>query len=216
VAAFSACALAGGVAWAAIPGGDGTINGCYLKVTGTLRVIDTAKGQHCLSGLETPLSWSQQGPPGLPGAKGDTGPAGAKGDTGEPGSPGAKGDTGDTGPTGPQGPAGPGALWALVDSGGFREAGSSGITVTRVKTGEYRVVFPRAIAGCGMIVSATQYVGAGLIGVNTDARDVPDVSHVFFTVVGDLGAANALAVGEFDATSRALTDGPFTIAMLCS
>jgi hypothetical protein len=45
---------------------------------------------------------------------------------------------------------------------------------------------------------------------------VPDVSHAFFTVLKDIGTANSMAVGEFDATSQVLTDGPFTIEMLCS
>jgi Collagen triple helix repeat (20 copies) len=100
VAVCAACALAGGVALAAIPGGDGTIIGCYLKTTGTLRVIDPAEGQHCVGSLETAISWNQHGAPGLPGPKGDAGPAGPKGDTG------ATGATGDAGPQGSAGPAG--------------------------------------------------------------------------------------------------------------
>jgi hypothetical protein len=59
---------AGGVAMAAIPDGGGTIHGCYTSKGGLLRVIDTAKGQACLSG-EVPLSWSQTGPAGPTGRR---------------------------------------------------------------------------------------------------------------------------------------------------
>jgi hypothetical protein len=210
VAVCSACALAGGVALAAIPGGDGTINGCYLKVTGSLRVIDPAKGQHCVSGLETPISWNQHGAPGPTGPKGDAGPTGPKGDTG------AAGPQGPAGPAGPTGSAGTGALWALVRSDGQVQAGSTGVTATQIKTGEYRITFPQDVSHCGLSLSASQYAGAGIVGANPNAVDVPDVSHAFFTVLNDIGTANSMAVGEYDATSRALTDGPFTIEMLCS
>jgi hypothetical protein len=231
---------------AAIPGGDGTINGCYLKVTGTLRVIDPAKGQHCISGLETPITWNEHGAPGLTGPKGDVGPAGPKGDSGATGATGLIGPTGDAGPAGPKGdagatgatgdagpqgtagpqgsagpagpagPAGAGALWALVRSDGQVQAGSTGVTATQIKTGEYRITFPQDVSHCGLSLSASQYAGSGIVGVNPNAVDVPDVSHAFFTVLRDIGTANSMAVGEFDATSRALTDGPLTIEMLCN
>jgi hypothetical protein len=58
------------------------INGCYLKVGGVLRVIDTARGQKCLTSLEVPISWSQQGPRGDPGP---AGPPGANGSNGADG-----------------------------------------------------------------------------------------------------------------------------------
>jgi hypothetical protein len=50
----------------------------YANVGGFLRVIDPAKGQHCIAHLETPLSLNQTGPQGQPGA---TGSAGATGPT---------------------------------------------------------------------------------------------------------------------------------------
>jgi hypothetical protein len=76
-----------GIAVAAIPDGN-TISGCYSKITGALRVIDTAKGQKCFNFVEVPLAWNQVGP------KGDQGIQGIKGD---------KGDTGQRGPAGPGG-----------------------------------------------------------------------------------------------------------------
>jgi hypothetical protein len=65
-------ALAGGVAWATIPGDGGVIQGCYTKIGGILRVIDTAKGERCL-GIEVPISWNQKGLKGDPGANGAPG-----------------------------------------------------------------------------------------------------------------------------------------------
>ena len=67
--AVAASALAGGVAWATVPGDGGVIQGCYTKVGGILRVVDADKGQHCL-GIEAPIAWNQKGPKGDPGAAG--------------------------------------------------------------------------------------------------------------------------------------------------
>lgn len=50
--------VAGGIASAAIPGGGGTISGCYDKVSGKLRLVDADAGQQCKSG-ESPVSWQQ-------------------------------------------------------------------------------------------------------------------------------------------------------------
>ncbi len=114
------CALAGGVAWATIPeSGSTTINGCYQKIRGTLRVIDSASDSCATS--EVPISWNQKGPKGErgdPGPQGVPGPAGPKGDRGPQGVPGSQGPKGDTGDTGPQGPPGP--------SGASGQDGSNG------------------------------------------------------------------------------------------
>lgn len=75
-----ALALAGGIAYAAIPDGNGTIHACVLNSQGQVRIVDPAQGS-CQAN-ETALSWSQTGPAGPqgpPGAKGDTGAQGAKG-----------------------------------------------------------------------------------------------------------------------------------------
>jgi Collagen triple helix repeat (20 copies) len=91
-----------GVAYAAIPGSNGVINGCYEKRTGILRVIDTEAGKRCLS-FETAISWNQGGPEG---PVGDKGPTGDKGPQGDPGVAGDKGLAGDKGPIGDPGPIG--------------------------------------------------------------------------------------------------------------
>ena len=86
LATVGAVIIGTGVATGAIPGGDGTITGCYKAKGGALRVIDSDSGANCASD-EVKLTWSQKGPVGPAGAKGDPGPQG------------------DTGPQGPQGPA---------------------------------------------------------------------------------------------------------------
>jgi hypothetical protein len=84
--AIATVALAG-TAYAAIPGGDGVIHGCYAKSGGTLRVVD-ASVTNCKAG-ETALDWDQQGRPGQPGPPGPQGEPGPAGPQGEPGAPGA-------------------------------------------------------------------------------------------------------------------------------
>jgi hypothetical protein len=93
--------------WAMIPDEDGVIHGCYMKVRGVVRVIDTDKGERCSKKRERSIAWNQKGERGVPGAagpKGDTGPAGPKGEVGPAG---PKGDTGTEGPQGPKGDQGP-------------------------------------------------------------------------------------------------------------
>ena len=79
-----------GIAYAAIPDGN-TINGCYAKIGGGLRVIDTAKNQKCFNLVEVPISWNQQGPKGEKGEKGEKGREGREGREGRPGHPGCEG-----------------------------------------------------------------------------------------------------------------------------
>ena len=85
--AVAVTAIAGGVAWAAIPGRGGVIEGCYQKNVGNLRVID-GSADACRNS-EVAIAWNQTGPQGQQGPKGD------------------KGDKGDPGEAGPPGPARP-------------------------------------------------------------------------------------------------------------
>ena len=82
----------GGIAFAAIPNGQGVYTACRLKEVGTIRLIDpslpASNLQSRCTSLEIQFTFNAQGQPGLPGAKGDAGSAGA---------PGAKGDKGDAG-----------------------------------------------------------------------------------------------------------------------
>ena len=81
--AFPALALAavgGGLAWAAIPGSDGVIHGCYSPVSNPphpLYVIDPSQQETC--GSMTALNWNQSGPAGPAGPAGPEGPAGPAG-----------------------------------------------------------------------------------------------------------------------------------------
>ena len=75
LAAVAVGLLAGGVAYAAIPGSGGVISGCYKKIGGALRVIDAGAGVRC-NASETPLNWNQTGPRGATGDQGPSGPAG--------------------------------------------------------------------------------------------------------------------------------------------
>lgn len=89
LAIVGALLLAGGVAYATIPDGNGVIHGCYNTnpargPLGALRVVDTGQGQTCGTG-ESTLAWSQTGP---------------------------RGATGPQGPQGQQGPVGPSDVWS--------------------------------------------------------------------------------------------------------
>jgi hypothetical protein len=46
----------GGVTYAAIPSGDGTVSGCYSTASGALRVVDAGKDEKCRSG-ERAIAW---------------------------------------------------------------------------------------------------------------------------------------------------------------
>ena len=87
-----------GVAYAAIPDGNGVFTACKLNATGTIRLIDTSLGSTSLLGrctsLETQLTWNQGGPKGPLGDKGPTGDKGPIGDKGPAGDPGVTGTSG--------------------------------------------------------------------------------------------------------------------------
>jgi hypothetical protein len=138
--------LAGGIAWAAIPGDGGVIQGCYTKIGGILRVIDTAKGEHCL-GIELPISWNQKGPPGKDGTNGTKGTNGKDGKDGADGAP---------GPQRPQGPSGTSSVqaWGEVSASGVLVAGSGGITVTKSTLGGQYFIHPAFDPGpCAILLT---------------------------------------------------------------
>lgn len=78
-------AVAGGIAYAAIPDSTGVIHGCYRVSTddqkGQLRVVDSPAS--CRSN-ELPIEWNVTGAPGPPGPPGVDGADGADGQDGEP------------------------------------------------------------------------------------------------------------------------------------
>jgi hypothetical protein len=93
-----------GTALATVPA-NGTINGCYQSMSGTLRVLtDTKSG--CANG-EQAISWNQIGPQGPQGPQGIQGVQGPQGEQGAPGAQGLQGPAGADGARGPQGLQGP-------------------------------------------------------------------------------------------------------------
>jgi len=98
---------------ASIPDSNGMIHACSQKNNGSLRVIDTSKGQKCSSNSENPLDWNAAG------VTGSTGPAGQTGATGH---------TGPSGPSGPPGEAGT-AGPTFLDSGGKLLISDAGYTL---------------------------------------------------------------------------------------
>lgn len=104
-----AAVFTGGVAYAAIPGTDGVINGCRSEASGVLRAID--EGDSCRKD-EQPLSWNQAGPAGPAGPQGPQGPQGAPGPEGPQGPQGEQGLQGPAGAQGEQGLQGPAGVSA--------------------------------------------------------------------------------------------------------
>lgn len=88
---LGAVALGAGVATAvtaaSIPSSDGTITGCYVTASTSLKtfyLIDKQGGAHCPPGF-TEISFNQHGQPGPIGPSGPTGPSGPAGASGSPG-----------------------------------------------------------------------------------------------------------------------------------
>jgi hypothetical protein len=110
--ALVAVAIAGGVAYATIPGPGNVYSACMLKGLGTIRLIDKSlPATNLLSRCtdkETEVSWNQAGQPG---------PAGAPGAKGEPGVPGTKGTDGTDGANGADGKDGVSVTSAVEPAG---------------------------------------------------------------------------------------------------
>jgi hypothetical protein len=86
VGTLVATVIAGGVAYATIPGPDKVYSACMLKSLGTIRLIDkslpaTNPMSHCTD-KETEVSWNQQGQQGIQGIPGPAGKEGAPGKDG--------------------------------------------------------------------------------------------------------------------------------------
>ena len=131
--ALAATVLAGGVAWAAIPGPGGVIQACYDS-GGNVKVVEALPCPRNYTAFQWNAQGVQgiQGPQGIEGPKGDKGdpgqngadgapgaqgPPGERGDTGDPGQNGAEGQPGAQGPQGIQGS--PGAQGVMGPPGGI-------------------------------------------------------------------------------------------------
>lgn len=123
--ALLAVAIAGGVAYATIPGPGNVYNACMLKGLGTIRLIDKSLPSTNLmsrcTDRETEISWNQAGQPG---------PAGTPGARGEPGPPGKNGANGTNGTNGTDGKDGV-SVSAASEPAGANCAGG-GVQLTAV------------------------------------------------------------------------------------
>ncbi len=63
------------------------------------------------------------------------------------------------------------------------------------------MTFPQNVTTCALSISAAQYLGGGVVGINANTIDPPDASHYFFSVLQDISTANSMAVGERDASA---------------
>jgi hypothetical protein len=155
---------AAGVADAAIPGADGSVSGCYGKLTGIVRVIDPAGGT-CNPRFETPITWSVRGP------------IGPKGDPGDPGPTGPTGATGPTGPKGDKGDPGMNDVYARRDIVAIRLPGDYArktVQQVRVPPGYYLILARGTISGALPDTVGTCVIAADL----SFATDWPvDAAH---------------------------------------
>jgi hypothetical protein len=167
-------------AFASIPDQNQVFHACVQSGTlpipgqGSIRLIDTDKGQTCTR-YETPISWSANG-----GATGPTGPAGPAGATGASGASGPSGPAGIVGATGPIGPSGP--------SG---DTGPSGATGPIGLTGDTGPIGPEGATGPAGDTGPTGPIGA--IGPTGDTGPIGDTGPSGPTgetgLTGDTGPA---------------------------
>jgi hypothetical protein len=212
-------AIAAGVAYSAIPDGNGVYTACKLNATGTIRLIDPGVSGilgRCNASLETQISWNQQGQPGAAGPagpKGDTGdtgpagpagPGGPKGDTGDTGSAGPagpagpKGDTGDTGPAGPTGPQGP--------TGATGPAGGANGVSGYVLVSSAIITVPNG--GATRFASASCPTGKKVVGGGWDNDAVKDV----FVVQSTPNASGTAWLGTIQNNSTGSVQAVITAA----
>ena len=199
--ASATAAMAGGIAYAAIPDSSGVIHGCYNpngadSPNGTTLSIVNSDTSSCRNN-QTAITWNQTGPQGLAGddgvsvasaslTEGDTNcPAGGSQFTAAGGivtyaCNGLKGDKGDTGDTGPPGPSA-----AFTNYGdGFHTIGD-GLTQTVAS-----VTVP---AGSYILSGAVQAGGVGG-GTNLQCSFLTGGTiHGLLAVIVDNGAQPMLA-----------------------
>jgi hypothetical protein len=169
----------GATAVLASDAGDG-IHGCYLKNTGTLRVVDA--GQPCRS-TELAVSWSQKGPAGPVGPTGPGGPQGATGPVGPSGPQGPLGPTGAQGPVGPRGEQGPaGAVSGYRTVRSSTVAGTGAVTATATCPPGTKVTgggFGAGGVGSVMLNQPTDNNTAWLVQYNSPSSSQQVVAEAF-------------------------------------
>jgi collagen triple helix repeat protein len=174
--------LAAGVAYAGIPGANGTISACKDN-KGVLKVIDAEAGQNCANNQQ-PLTWNQQGPAGPPGVAGPEGPAGPQGLQGPRGFIGLQGPAGPIGLQGPSGTAttfvghapGPeivGNDWSTVGGPLVLPAGSYSLAAKlRVEQGD--ISEDLVFASCRLDVTGQQNLDRMVVAVGQGGDFTPN------------------------------------------
>jgi hypothetical protein len=170
-----------GLAYGAIPGANGVVQGCYDS-GGNLKVVDALP---CPKGY-TPLQWNQRGVKGDTGPQGPIGPMGVPGPEGPQGQQGLPGPKGDTGAPGisqvtfainpyfgiPGGDDGNGVLTPVL-SKNLPEGDWAIVATARVRPG------PGNFGGDRVLSSQCELrSGASVIGGTADRRVVPDLDSV--------------------------------------
>lgn len=180
-----------GAAWAAIPGPEGIIHGCYSRSTGSLRVINTSVHAKCTR-KEHELNWAEQGPAGPRGG------GGAKGATGPRGS---------TGAAGASGPPGPSNAFAGTQTGELELSPARQVlTSIALAPGKYMFEASATIAEARGSHEAAE-ASCVLAGTPTPAGE----AHANATLPGEEGAAQTIPLdGAFTLT------GDDTIELACS
>ena len=174
--------IGGAVALASIPDTNNVIHGCYGRITGILRVIDTAKvTDRCLP-TEHRISWNQQGPVGPVGPMGPmgfTGPQGSQGPVGPPGPQGVPGVSGATFETTSNRAVGSGGNYTLVAQKGL----SPGSWVIQANV---HMFYGIAFSGDSNDQSDCQLRanGTSVIGVAIDSRTFADAGHAMLPMNG--------------------------------
>jgi hypothetical protein len=209
VALAALVVAAAGGAMAAIPAGDGTIQACYSKIGGGLRVIDPDSNnvfmRRC-NGTESALSFSQRGPQGIQGIQG------IQGVPGPPGTNGTNGTNGTDGKDGAQGPPGPATLPRVVTAQGgdgsvpFWGGTRSTMTLTSFNLPAGKWVLhlilkmrladddPQAFT-CTFVDAAPNITGTAQEGFNTFSRVQTTQSNVARTVKLDCNFVNGAIEG---------------------
>ncbi len=178
-------------AFASIPDHSNVFHGCVqsgnmpLPNKGSLRLIDTARGEHC-NQFESPVSWSENGMTGPTGATGATGPIGATGATGLEGATGPTGPSGLVGETGATGPTGPaGAIGETGATGPTGPAGADGAAGQIGPAGPSGPTGPTGPAGADGVNGAAGPSGpsgpTGATGATGPAGGIQEYAYLYNT-----------------------------------
>jgi hypothetical protein len=182
-------AALGGGAWAAIPGPEGIIHGCYNRHNGALRVIDTTARQRCRR-RESELDWDEIGPPG---------PRGGGGKAGKNGTNGKNGVNGKNGTNGTPGAPGVSNAYTGGQSGSVGLSSTpTGVLALSVPSGDYVVTASVKLTNADASGGATEQATCQLKNVSSAGSEATASAAIPFTsapAAADTVPLNGSAVG---------------------